>query len=222
MSAIIEQAIGPQSFELIREKVATILFEEIERQYLLSYDDLFEPKIYMERFVPFNESELYRGAINITVARQTLNNQSLLQSDGINSYFIDVYQCAKSTTEDGKQIDGASIATKRMHRLCGVIRAIIEDARYKTLGFSAGFIGNRHIVEIKFNNPKIDDKVSVCAGRVILQVRATEMNGRGVANVLADLKTTVQINESDTGYTYLGEAITPLEGFDYILNYILP
>lgn len=220
--SVITEEIGPQSFELIRDRLGELLFDELQRQYAFSYDDVLNPVVYMERFVPFNESEIYKGAVNVTVARQMLNNQSLLQSDGINTYFIDVYQCAKSTTIDGNKIDGASIATKNMHRLCGVIRAIIEDARYKTLGFAPGFIGNRHVVDIKFNNPKVEDKVSVSTGRVILQVRATEMNGRNTPTVLAEFKTTVKINESDAGYTYLGEAVTTQIGLDYILNYILP
>lgn len=221
--SVIDSVIGQQSFELIRDRVGEMLYDEIENQYVRTYDERLQPVIYMERFVPFNESEIYQGAINITVARQMLNNQSLLQSDGINTFFIDVYQCAKSTTEDGRLIDGASVATKNMHRMCGLIRAIIEDARYKTLGFTPGFIGNRHIVEIKFNNPKIEEKVSVATGRIVLQVRAPEMNGKNTPTVLADLKTTVKIGESDAGYTYIGEAIPPpQEGFDYVLNYILP
>jgi hypothetical protein len=221
--SVIDTAIGTQAFELIRDRLGELLADELAQQFTLVNNTIFQSRIFMERFIPFNESEIYQGAINITVARQMLNNQSLLQSDGINTFFIDVYQCAKNTTEDGNAIDGASLATKKMHRLCGVIRAIIEDARYKTLGFAPPFIANRHVVEIKFNNPKVEEKVGLSTGRVIVQVRASELNGRSTPTVLADLKTTVKIGESDAGYTYIGEAIPPpQEGFDYVLNYILP
>lgn len=219
MSVITEQ-IGPQAFELIRDQLGAIIFDELDAQHIMSYNKIFLANVYMERFVPFNESELIKGAINVTVARQELSNQSPLQSDGMNSFFIDVYQCAKTQTEDGKLIDGGSIATKNMHRLCGVVRGILEHTKYLTLGLP-GIVTHRKITEIRFNNQKIEDKVSVSTARMVFQVRADERNGKASTRVLEGLTIRATINESDAGYSYFGEPIT-IDGLDYVLDYILP
>jgi len=200
---MIEYAIGPQSFEIIRDRVGVIIADELDMQFQLTYDKLFESRIYMERFIPFNESEY--DAVNITVARVNLDSNTMLQSDGANTIFIDVYTKGRSYKEVDKLIDGSAIATRKMHRLVGVIRAILMDSRYKTLGFEPGFILRRQIVDLRFANPKVEDNVCTATGRIVFEVRAVEINGSVQPRILADFETVVKLHESEEGYYYFGE-----------------
>jgi hypothetical protein len=215
--SVISNEIGRQSFELIRDQIGAILYDELDGQYLQSYDPLMQARVYLERFVPFNQSEL--PCINITLGNVNFESKTPIESDGVNMFFIDVY--TKATAAPGDQPDTGAYAQKQMHKLVGVCRAILEDARYSTLGFEAPFIGHRRISGIKFADPETKDTVSVAKGRITMIVKANEENGSTTPRLLAEFQTVVKINESDSGYMYFGTAIGS-EGFDYVLDFIIP
>ena len=197
--SVINQAIGAQAFEVIRERVGEILADELDMQFQLTYDALMEATVYIERHVPFNQSEL--PAVNVQLARVPLDNHDQLNTDGSQIFFIDCITKANAAAN----VDGDSYSARLMQRLMGVCRAILEDSKYKTLGFSPPFIMNRRVMDMRFGDPQTKDSVSVAKGRIILQVRAAEINGIVVPNVIDSYKTSIKLHESEAGYFYFGE-----------------
>lgn len=197
--SIIGYQIGPSAFELIRDRIALILADELALQYEYASEDFLNiRKVFIERYINFNESEL--PAINVQVSRQGLDNQSQLQADGTTTFFIDIHTGAKSTDE----IDGDSIANMECQRLAGICRAILEHSEYKTLAFAPPFIGNRTVSELKFANAEKKDSFSVAVGRITMTVRARETNGVYIPLNIAGWQTTIKLHESEQGYLWAG------------------
>jgi hypothetical protein len=215
--SVINEPIGTQSFELIRDRIAEILAEELDMQNQLTYNPLMNAVVYVERFIPFNESEL--PAVNVQLARTGIDGHDVLDADGTNYFFIDVYTKAATIKSDSGRVDGGGLSVRLMHKLIGVIRAILEDSRYKTLGFMPPFIHYRRIVEFKFANPKVGDLGSTSQGRITLEVKASLENGVTTPRLIRGYETVVKLHETEEGYYYFGGADST--GLDYILDQIL-
>ncbi len=197
--SVIDQAIGDQSFEIIRDRVGAILAEELDNQSILTYNTLFDATVYLERFVRFNASEL--PAVNISLARGVLDNHDQLQTDDTVTIFIECH--AKAKDSDG--VNGDTRSAKLMQKLIGTCRAILEDSRYKTLGFNPPFVMNRHCTEMVFNVPVTEDAESTCMGRLVLSVRIPEGNGVVTPSLIDGFETSLKISTSEQGYLYFGE-----------------
>src|SRR5688500_9780968 len=126
--SIITESIGPGGFELVRDRIAAILYDELANQYAMSYDEWLNiRRVFISRYVNFNESEL--NAINVGIGRVDLDNHDVLQADGTGIYWIDCHVGAPSSAS----VDGGALAMYRMHNLVNVCRGIIEHSDYKTL-----------------------------------------------------------------------------------------
>lgn len=197
--SVITGIIGEQSFEAVRDRVGAILADELDMQGYLTSDVLFDSTVYLERFVRFNPSEL--PAVNVSIARGSLDNHDQESTDNTVLIFIECHTKAKS----GPGVDGDTKSVKLMQKLIGTCRAILEDSRYKTLGFEPPFVMNRHCVEMLFNVPVTEDSESTCMGRLVLSVRVPEGNGLSIPRLLNGYKTSVKINTSEQGYLYFGQ-----------------
>lgn len=191
----------PQSaFELIRDRIGAILAEELDTQAQLTYDAEVDAVVYIERFTPFNQSEY--PAVNVSCARVALDGHTIEQSNGTETFVIDIYQ--KSNSAPG--VDGSAQAVRKMHRLVGICRAILEHSKYQTLGFKPPFISSRRVVDIKFADPETTkDSVSVARGRIIMEVKCRELNGLVSPPLIDGYETVLKLNVSDAGYYYFGE-----------------
>ena len=65
MASIIENIIPNQKFELIRDKIALILFDEIGNQKTLTNNSDLDVKVFLERFVNFDKTDFYLSLIHI-------------------------------------------------------------------------------------------------------------------------------------------------------------
>jgi hypothetical protein len=196
---ITELEILPASFELIRDRIAEILYNELLVAYEYTDLDWMDVRrVYIDRYIPFNESEL--PAVNVGVARVDLDGHTVVQSDGTTTYMIDVIAGAKTS----QTRDGGAIAQAQMQRLVGLCRAIIEHTEYKTLGFTPPFIMFRRITQLMFNPSETKDLFSVARGRIMLMVKAPESNGLYVPSPIGSYKTVVTLHDSDKGYLYFG------------------
>lgn len=210
MSLINNQILGPSSYEIIRERLAEILYTELLNQYDYTGDDEVNiPRIWIERLVDFNASEL--PAINVQVVKVDLDNHSQLGSDGTGQYWIDIHTKASKRGIE----DGGYLAQKHMQKLAGICRQIIEHSNYKTLAFEAPFIMNRRVLEIRFVTNKTEDTLSIATGRLLVSVRAPEVNGVFVPRNIAEWVTVVKLHDSEAGYKWVGQ---PGEGFDLSLD----
>lgn len=200
----ITEIIQPQSFEIVRDRIGRILAEELANQFVLNPLPEIQAQVWIERSLQYDKSELMDMAqVNVCLGEGSYGNQDQTQSDGTYKYYIDVYVNSKSNDDDRAD----TRASVKLQRMLGICRAILEDSRYKTLGFTAppGFIGNRHYESLNIQNPnqKKHDGDSSLMGRLILSVRVPETNGLSLGIASRDYITTVRLDSTDKGYVWI-------------------
>jgi hypothetical protein len=212
--SIITEPIGLGGFEIVRDRIGAILYDELANQLAMRYDEWLDvERVYLGRYVNFNESEL--PAINVGVGRLDLDNHDVTQADGTGIYWIDCHMGAVSS----ENIDGGSLAVARMHDLVNVCMGILQHSEYKTLGFAPPFIMYRRVMQLLFNPPETKDSFSTVVGRIVMHVKAPETFGLYIPRDIESYKTVVKMHESERGYLYFGppEAVEG-NGFDFTLD----
>ena len=205
------------AFEIVRDKVAIIVYNEMINQRNLSAPagalpnaEYFEfiskffksnivgdmlPNIFVERFTRLNTSEL--NALNIYYDRSTLSKGTQISNQRSDSRFQIDFFVAHKGTEDSK---GDSLAAKDLHKIMGVVRNIIMHTIYITLGFSKPFIQRRWIKELNAYKPnENENKVNVdniITGNLSLSVEFDEKNLGVIAEELEENYTTVSVDEA--------------------------
>jgi hypothetical protein len=206
MSALIDTLIPQQNFELILNRIGEILTVEKERQILLGNYDLDDVQIYKERSVPFMQSEL--ACVNVSLFSGEFQEETQMQTQGFYRYIIEVLTNAKSEdVSDDNDGRGDRISAIRMMRILGIIRAILMDARYMTLGFARPSVGHRKIERMFFMGPPHQDANTSRQGRIELLVKIPETPASFVTPVdLAEHFTRVTLNDTEKGYIWVYEA----------------
>jgi len=200
--AKIKTIIPAQAFEVVRDKIALILIDELENQVGISYRTELDAKVTVERFIPYNESEL--PAVNVALAKGDFDNQTTIDSDGTYRYNIDVYHKSKGKTNKR----GDTLAMINVQALIGVCKAILESPQYITLGFDAPFIMRRHVENIVIAEPADKkDTNSIVMGRITFIVRVPENVDVISANLIAGFDTQVKLGLTEKGYIYTGDNI---------------
>lgn len=197
MAVQIPTLIPPESFELVRDRIAQILAEEITNQFALGGENALDlTQVALERTVPFDKTEM--PCINVNLQRSTQETQIAVNTDETTLFNIDCYQSGISSDAN----KGDVLAKLKLQRLMGVVRAILENPRYKTLGFAPGFIMNRHVMSMDFAPVDNGDSLSVSMGRVLLSVKIPE-NTELIQPTIADgFDTQMKLELTDKGYTY--------------------
>jgi hypothetical protein len=197
--SVIQGPISPQAFEVVRDRIAEILADELHNQSVLAGDDEIDANVFVERFIPFDKTDM--PAVNVMLARGTIDGQSAIQSDGTYLFNIDAY--TKAPSSDVQM--GDSIAIVRLHKLIGLCRAILENPRYKTLGFQPPFIMNRRAVEISIADPdsKANDGMCSAMGRLVFSVKVPESCELIVPPLIAGYNTQVKLELTDKGHMYI-------------------
>lgn len=194
--SVLNGIIPPQGFEIIRDRIASILADEIIHQHALTSDSDLDLDVWMERFIPFGKEEL--PAINVSLASGLFSGHTQKQTDGTYIYFIDCHTKAASTEDD----QGDRLATIKLHRLLGICRAILENPRYQTLGFTQPYISNRHCTELSIADPGKQDAVNSIMGRLAFSVKVRETMELIDAPLLARSDTRIKLYQTDKGYFY--------------------
>lgn len=198
MNSKINELAPKSSFELIRDAIAAILSVEFARQYLLTYDQ--DPdlnlKVWLERVVTFSTTEM--PAINVKYVTTNFENKNPLTIDGYNIYHVDVLTDGK---DKGSEF-GDKLANIKLQKILRTALYILNNPKYKTLGFAPGFISNIMPKQIKVTDGDTKDGQYSSFGRLEIQVRAIEST-TGVGGVLASSSyVTMKINETSDGYYY--------------------
>jgi hypothetical protein len=195
--SVITTLLPQQNFELIRDRIGAILSDELSNQSMLHGNNAdINPTVFIERTVAFNHSEM--PALNVMLARGTYDGQTVKQSDGTYLFNVDVYHKSKSSS--GKK--GDSEAVFKLHRLLGLVRAILEHELYKTLGFTPPFIMSRKVLDLTVADPESTDAGSTAMGRVVFQVKVIENNPASVPSLIAGYDTEVKLELTDKGFMY--------------------
>jgi hypothetical protein len=200
MMKIFEQ-LPQQAYEAIRDRIASILADELRGQYMFTYDSIYlNIPVYIERFKKFDGEEM--PCLNVQIWKGETQTEDARGGMSLFSIIVDVYTKAEAT----ETIDGDTLSVKLNQKLMGNCKSILKDARYRTLAFNAPFIGNTKVAIIQFDNPdSTEDKYSTAHGRMIFEVRAADLYGMALARALAGWGTVVKLHETEKGFLYYGE-----------------
>jgi len=196
--ALLNLKIPEQQFEIVRDRIGFILADEIAAQALIApATPELDATVFLERFVPFDKTDI--PCLNVTFASGSYGNEDAKNSTGTYKYNIDVYAKAKSTTTDG----GDKLATIKLHRLLGIVRAILESPQYMTLAFPRPSLNRVTVVDIAIEQPQnTQDGSSVIMGRVTFDVSVCEGVQLLTGQDIGGYKTEVKMNETDKGYQF--------------------
>lgn len=199
--AVIPGEIGRQSYELVGERIATILADELPEQFALStaapeLKAALAAQVFTERIVPFDKTEV--PCVNVQMASGDYSGQTVKQDDGTYTFFIDCYTSAKNTDD----VKGDQYAMVKLKKLMGVVRSILKDTRYKTLGYAPGFIMSRQISGIAIANNAQQDATHTVMGRITLVVKVPETVELIEPELIAGYQTTVKLFETELGYLW--------------------
>jgi hypothetical protein len=204
---VIENAIPAQGFEIVRDRVAAILADEIDRQSVLSYEPyLALVEVETERSIPLDKTETDTGVIVVSFAADNFSNKDHSGSeDGLITIHVDCYTSAKAKDEgNGIQSRGDKIAMLRCQKLLGLCRYILSDPIYKTLGLAVPKILRVYSGEINIKPVGPEDADNQAMGRYTLYVSCNESNRLIVPSLIAGYTTSVQLDNTSQGYFYEG------------------
>jgi hypothetical protein len=223
----IDVAIAPSNFEYVRDQIGAILKIELDNQanlwgisashaYLIDNvylqngfyladtatplipDTDLTAEVWVERFTPIDRVE--GNTIEVGILKMDLDNQTPISQRNSVNYAIDVFVNAKEIGED----DGCYLSGAKLHRLIGLIRAIIQNPIYDKLGFAPGFIERRSIKQILFSEKDDNhDTINSRMARIILQVDMHEESS-GIQPIQAsNYQTVVKLAATEKGHKFI-------------------
>lgn len=144
MANLITELIPDQPFQVIQNKIAEMLKDEIHAQHVLQdLDSEFE--VFVERISPYDTSE----DVMISIICREQDNMEYTQrnSQAQNMYFIDIFT---GGIEVGNETMSENVRRK-LFKYVGIIKYILNSGKYPTLGLPPGLIGNRHVKKVTFD-----------------------------------------------------------------------
>ena len=189
-------AIFPQSFEIIRDNIATILLQELTNQRTIQN---FEEKIniFSERTTPISNDELL--TINLNLESGDYNSKTQHGASGKYVYNIDIYTSGYSSSSKNGSYD----SSVRLHRHIGLIRYILSHTSYRTLSLPLGIIEGTSIDSFYIiENDQKQDSGFVKMARMIFSVRAYESQLMEQGVNLQQNQTNVKLELTEKGYMY--------------------
>ena len=200
--ALINQIIGPQSYEIARDRIAIILKSEIVNQVALTGDYDIDASVWLERTVKVNTSELDAGPlIVVSLATGDYSNQDVMQTTGTYVYLIDIYTKAKTTST----AQGDTRSRLLCQRMMGKCRGILEATQYLTLGFTPGFVMGRKINSIQIAEPEDTGADSMTRARLILEVKLPESQQLSTASLIDGSDTQMFIDITAEGFMFVND-----------------
>jgi hypothetical protein len=179
--------IAQQKFEVVRDRIALIIANEFANQFQQFNEELMSCVIWLERFIPFDVSELPAVNINFQSLELIQRNPGKSVCDG--TYTVDVYCKGSSSDADS----GDVLASLACEKLIGKARFILENPTYLRLGFDSNpsFISGTQVDRIIVAKPQENDGNFICMAQLSLKVKIEEDNG--VVNPLPAETYTTQI-----------------------------
>lgn len=195
MAAKITYQITPRNYEVIRDKIASILAEELPIQTAAS--EISE--VWLERIIPFSTDEY--PVVNVGYDGTAFDNHTTISKRGESEFFIDVMYRSASTDDD----DGDKIASINAQRIAGIISYILSSAEYFRLDLAFGIVNSRLVTEIRMGKVDNQDATHTVVARVTLKVISNEnVNSIGLTPVeLEEIYSQIKINETVRGFSIL-------------------
>lgn len=217
--ALLTGIIPTQNFEVVRDRIAEILADEINNQITLrgaetpALDVSHLPTtVAIERIIPFDKTEL--PGVDVSFSNGDYGNKDQTQVDGNYDYFIDCYASAKTSDDPdnaGELLRADYAAKVKLHKLLGVCRAILENPKYRTLGYTPPFCATVGVKTIAIADPERQDAVTTVMGRLVFTLRVPETVELVEPRAIDGYSTTVILYETDKGYHYGPPTASTLE-----------
>jgi hypothetical protein len=204
MPSIIDFEIQERSYERIRDRVGLILAAELANQHAITYNDLFDVKVFVQRTKPIQPEEC--PLINISIDSGQYSNSTVIDSDGSFRILIHVFTRAESDGNDR----GDVLASKEAQKLAGVTQAILMNPRYVTLLFERPFIMRSKIESFGAGIIEKGEATNLAVVESVLTVLASENETASDATELNEISTTVCLYNTENGYLYSGTPIEPI------------
>jgi hypothetical protein len=195
MAAKLLYSIGQANFELVRDRIATILKEECDAQATRQSNTELTGTFYIERFKAINESE--GTVIVVSVDNCNYDDQTAVSQSNEVHYNIDIYNDKIQTSS----ADGYELSSKENARLAGMIRHILQSPQYDRLLFTNGIVERRSVKTIRF--ARVSDEQDAYYSRMsridfVVKVNETVT---GISPIVADgYDTQIKIESTSKGY----------------------
>ncbi len=203
MAFILTETIGIQGFEVVANRIGSILLEEIENQKnIQGFDDNVE--VFNERIEPFDKSQ--DVMLTIAFRQAEYEGQTTRDSQGEYLYFIDIFVSGYGENE----ITPSILTKNKLFRYVGLCRYILSSGKYLTLGFAPGLIGGKYIEKItldtdysNFGNHSNYDGSYIRFARIIYRVRVQENQELWQGIPLQGNTTNVTLDNTAQGTQYI-------------------
>ena len=188
--------IPTQNFEKIRDAIGVILAAEFAAQYIITSNALFQSQIWVERFIPFDISEMPAILIMLDSINENQDNPG-------RGFYTGNYQIQAYTSgfENDSQ-RGDVLSSFNNHKLIGAIRYILSNPTYVRLGLNTPplTVLGTNISDIQFIKPNSDDGNNSVVSQLTLQVRFDENNGALTPVDFEQVTSQVKLDETEKGY----------------------
>lgn len=198
--AKINYILDERSYIVIRDRIATILIDELRNQFAMTYDETLDAQIYVDRSRAVNPQET--PLVNITLPEGSYDNQTVIKSDGTFTYEIDCYYSQGYSDGNGGDVASRFNATKLM----SACQAILENPIYIKLDFDGPFIMSSHVTNFQVGTIDREDATSIAVATFNLVVKATQSEPVGVGVLIAGSNTIANIEGGPQRLIYEGDA----------------
>lgn len=195
--ALINNPIPPRAYELIRDRIGNILAVELMNQEAITYDELFDVPVFVQRSKPVNQDE--PKIINVSFDTGRFSGQTVISANGDFTFYIDVIVTGQST-QTGR---GDVLTNYNAQKLAGVCCGILEDPQYITLGFNRPFIGRSHVTDIAPGMIERGEATELSVVRITLNVFCLQNEPAITGIPLSQNLTTVHLGETNLGFQYI-------------------
>jgi hypothetical protein len=185
-------------FEVVRDQLANVIAYELFGQFQLSYDPHINAEVLIEDIDPVDQTGL--PTVNVSFAGGPYDNKDFAgNSRGTYTYQVDVYTHAKTK----QNMAGDYSTSMRLQKILRIIRYVVDNPIYKTLGFSPPFIERVRVARIDIGNaPGNNDAVNSMMGRLTVEVVLRESIDLIIPSLIAGFDTVAMIGNSNRGYFY--------------------
>tara|TARA_R100000541_G_scaffold18689_2_gene28554 strand:+ start:5681 stop:6340 length:660 start_codon:yes stop_codon:yes gene_type:complete len=202
MSKITTLIDGPDTFEVIRDKIAQILADESANQVTLATDagkpnpQEWALKVYSERATPWDNNQDDEVIVNVWYDTSSVDESAsnTVESQTMRGTFnIDVIGFAVSKADGAGQLPGDEAAALVAQRGLRLTRNIVMSSFYTYLDLR-GLVGQRMPQSLSSFQPQLNDRANLHAVgvRFSLAVRYEEKAPQYQAAILQELAVEVQ------------------------------
>lgn len=194
MAVLITEIIPLQNFEIIKDRLGVILFEELMNQKKLQCKGI-DIDVSIERQEPYDKAE--DVVVNISQNNIAYGSIDERNSQGNISFNIDVYASGNATIE----VDGNTTTRVKLDMVLGWIRYILSSTKYQTLAFPKGFIGGTYVDSVQYDdNYGSQDGAFVRMARLQFSVRASEVQEMWNGLEFTGNDTVIKLDNGTKGY----------------------